>query len=78
MFERQKFPEVVSITEKQKVRFSEKTSNVASIVWDLMVDLGETQFNEIPDSHLKAPGPITDLYVVYRHLLDIRDKFDGK
>jgi hypothetical protein len=70
------------LTEKEKKRFSRKIENIKSDLWELMIDIGETAkenpWEKSEDPYTFKPGPIMDLFTVYRSLSDIEEKFDGR
>ncbi len=78
MFKRQIFPEVIMLTDKEKDTLARKIDPIKDLVWHLMEDCSETQLNHIQNTGLKNPGPITDLYVIYRQLVEVQAKFDSK
>ena len=70
------------LSEKEKKRYSRKIENIKSDLWELMVDIGETAkenpYDQVESPYTFKPGPILDLFKVYRSLSDIEEKFDSK
>lgn len=70
------------LSYKEKRRFSRKIDNIKSDLWELMIDIGETAkenpYDKPEDPYTFRPGPINELFFVYRRLSDIMEKMEGK
>ena len=69
------------LTSKEKFSISNKIDPIKDQVWNLLVDIGEMQ-RENPWNPAqideKIPGPIMDLYFIFRKLNDFQFKINEK
>jgi len=69
------------LSYKDKQSISSKIDPIKDQVWNLLVDIGEMKRENPWDTMQideKIPGPIMDLYFIYRKLNDFQFKINEK
>lgn len=69
------------LSKFEKHTISNKTDPIKDLVWNLMQDISGMQLENPWDQKQideKIPGPIMDLYFIYRKLNDFQFKVNGK
>ncbi len=72
------------LSKYEKHIISNKTDPIKDLVWNLMQDISGMQLENPWDMKQteqideKIPGPVMDLYFIYRKLNDFQFKINGK